>query len=89
MRRDPDFFGEQELALVYLARRLKNAVALEKALDAAGLDYAVETDSYLGGLLFPSERIGAYFYVRPESESAARQLIHEHGFKPYDKTRGK
>ncbi len=89
MRRDPDFFGDRELVLVYMARRLKHALALEKVLDGAGLDYAVETDSYLGGLLFPTARTGAFFYVLPESESAARQLIVGHGFKPYDKARGK
>ena len=57
MRREPDFFGDQELTLVYMARRLKHALAMEKVLDAAGLDYAVEPDTYQGGLLSrPSAR---------------------------------
>ena len=89
MRREPEFFGEQELVLVHMARRLKKALVLEKVLDAAGMDYVVETDRYLGGLLFPNERIGAFFYVLPEADSAARQLIRDHGFQPYDKIRGK
>ena len=39
MRREADFFEDQELVLVYVARRLRNALAVEKIFDGADLDY--------------------------------------------------
>lgn len=84
MRRDPDFFGEQDLVLIYIAKRLKEALALESVLTAAGLDYLVEPDHYTGGIIFRSSRVGAFFYVQAQSESIARSLMREHGYKPYD-----
>ena len=84
MRREPDFFGEQELNLVYMARRLKESVAVEKVMDNGDLDYAVEPAYYQSGLLFRSTKIGAYFYVLPEEEDRARSLLTDKGYKPYD-----
>lgn len=82
MRREPDFFGDQELALVYMARRLKEALALEKVLNAGALDYAVVPASYTTGILFRSQRVGAFFCVAPQSQDCARALILQGGFKP-------
>ena len=84
MRRDPDFFGEQELNLVYIARRLKDALRLEKLLSDAGVDYVVEADKYSGGVIFRSERVGAFFYVAPASDEAARSVMHREGLAPYE-----
>ena len=81
MRREPDFFGDQELVLVYMARRLKEALALEEVLNAGALDYAVVPAPYTGGL-FLSQRVGACFYVAPQSEERARALILRGAFKP-------
>ena len=81
MRREPDFFGDQELVLVYMARRLKEALALEKVFNAELLDYAVVPAPYTTGALFRSERVGAFFYVAPQSEERARALILQAGFK--------
>jgi hypothetical protein len=83
MRREADFFGERELPLIYIAKRLKDALAMEKMLTEAGLDYLVETDTYRGGIIFVSERVGAFFYVGPEQEEQARQALVAHGWKPY------
>jgi hypothetical protein len=41
----------------------------------------VEPDKYSGGVLFMSERIGAFFYVLPESLEQAREIMRQHGFK--------
>jgi len=71
MRCDPDFFGEQELTLVYMARRLKESLAVEKVLDAGSINYAVEPAYYQSGLLFRSTKIGAYFYILPEDADRA------------------
>jgi hypothetical protein len=84
MLRDAEFFGDRELALVYIAKKLKEALALEKALTDAGVDYLVEPDTYRGGLIFQSERVGAFFYVLPEIEQDARGLMAASGYKPYE-----
>ena len=83
MRRDPDYFGEQELNLLYVAKKLKEALSLEKVLTDAGVDYLVEPDKYAGGVIFRSERIGAFFYVAPENEPAAHNVMRPAGFEPY------
>jgi len=85
MRRQDEAFVRQELALIYIAKRLKEAKRLEDLLTAAGLDYLVETDTYRGGFVFVSERVGAFFYVPPAAESHCRELMTQHGFKPYEK----
>ena len=61
MRREPDFFDEQDLDLVYVAKKLKEALRLEEVLTAAGFDYLVEPDRYSGGIIFRTERVGAFF----------------------------
>ena len=53
--------------LVYIAKKLQEALRLESAFTESGVDYAVETDKYSGGVIFRSERVGAFFYVLPEA----------------------
>lgn len=84
MRREPDFFGEQELSLVFVAKKLKEALGLEKLLTDAGVDYLVETDKYSGGIIFRSERVGAFFYVAPDSAGVVREVMRGGGFAPYE-----
>ena len=84
MRQPPEFFDEQELDLIYVAKKLDEAVRLEKVLDQAGLDYLVEPDKYKGGVIFQSERIGAFFYVAPEYTESARGTLAGAGYKAYD-----
>jgi len=83
MRRDPDFFEDRELNLVYMARRLRESLAVEGVLDEGGMDYAVEPAYYQSGLLFRSTKIGAYFYVLPHDEERARSLLIVRGYEPY------
>ena len=80
MRREPDFFEDRELDLVYIARKLDEALQLESALTDSGVDYAVEPDTYTGGVIFRSQRVGAFFYVLPETADHARQVMQQHGF---------
>ena len=84
MRQTPEFFGETELSLLYIAKKLKEALKLEEILTAAEIDYAVETDTYRGGLIFASERVGAFFYVIPEGLDQARNVLVENRYKPYE-----
>ncbi len=81
MRREADFFGDREMDLVYIAKKLREALRLESAFTESGVDYAVETDKYLGGVLFRSERVGAFFYVLPEAAEQAREIMRQHGFQ--------
>jgi hypothetical protein len=84
MRCDPEHFGDQVLNLVYIAKKLKEALCLEQALTDAGIDYVVEPDTYTGGIIFRSERVGAFFYIAPEAEQQARSVVSAQGFKPFD-----
>ena len=81
MRRDGDFFGDREMDLVYIAKKLEEALRLESAFTESGVDYAVETDRYSGGVIFRSERVGAFFYVLPETLDTARQIMEQHRFR--------
>lgn len=81
MRREADFFEDREMDLVYIAKKLEEALRLESAFTESGVDYAVETDKYSGGIIFRSERVGAFFYVLPEAFDQARSVMQQHGFR--------
>jgi hypothetical protein len=83
MKQDASFFEGKEAVLVYIAKRLRDALRLEELLAAYGLDYGVEADEYRGGIIFHTVRTGAFFYVLPESVEAAHQLMRRNGYKPY------
>jgi hypothetical protein len=82
MKRDPDYFADTEPELVFIAKRLRDALSLEELLTGAGVDYIVETDEYHGGMIFKSTRVGAFFYVRPEAREQAAALMLEKGYIP-------
>lgn len=85
MRQQPDFFQDDvELVLVYIAKKLKEALAVETLLTESGLDYLVEPDTYSGGVIFRSQRTGAFFYVSPEDEDRTRTVLSTSGYKPAD-----
>lgn len=63
------------MVLVYIAKKLKDALRLEDVLTGAGVDYAVEVDTYTGGIIFRGERTGAFFYVEePDQEKAVSAM---------------
>ncbi|HYL73135.1 MAG TPA: hypothetical protein VEU96_02965 [Bryobacteraceae bacterium] len=84
MRREADFFEDREMDLIYIAKKLRDALRLESALTEYGVEYAVEPDKYMGGVLFRSERIGAFFYVLPEAVEQAREVMNKHGFRIHE-----
>jgi hypothetical protein len=67
---------------IYVARRLADAQRLEAVLTAAGIEYEVEPETYQGGVIFRSTRVGAFFYVAPEWRDRAAAILLENGFKP-------
>ena len=83
MKQDAAFFEGKEPALIYIAKRLRDALRLEGIFTEAGLDYGVEADEYRGGIIFHTVRTGAFFYVLPESLAAAHEIMRRHGYKPY------
>lgn len=84
MRRDAEFFGDVELDLVYMARRLREALKLEDLLTREGIDYLVETGTYTGGLLIKRDLTGAFFYVAPTDVNRVRDLLVCKKYKPYE-----
>ncbi len=84
MRREPEYFGETELDLIYMASRLRDALKLEKLLTDAGIDYVVETGPYTGGLLIKRDLTGAFFYVAPANVANARDVLLNNRLKPYE-----
>jgi hypothetical protein len=84
LKRESEFFGDAELDLLYLARRLRDALRLEKLLTEAGLDYLVETGPYVSGFLIKRELTGAYFYVAPADLARAKEILSRRGYKPFE-----
>jgi len=84
MRRDPDYFEQRgdELVLLFIAKKLRDALAVEDLLTRAEMDYLVEVDYYVGGLIFRGERAGAFIYVAAAARDAAAALLAEHKFTP-------
>lgn len=83
MRKTLEDFDGVELDLIYIAKKLKDALRLEDILTERGIDYVVEPDHYVGGILFRSERIGAFFYVDPQNTAPAVGILVENGMRPH------
>jgi hypothetical protein len=87
MRQHAPYFEGKDPVLVYIAKKLNDALRLEDTLTAAGIDYGVEADEYRGGVVFRSTRVGAFFYVDKEGIGAAHEIMRRNGFalmKPED-----
>ncbi len=82
MKKDASWFEGCEPHLVFIAKRLRQAEKLESLLTESGIDYGVEADDYESGLIFRSVKVGAFFYVRPESREQAESVMLENGFIP-------
>jgi hypothetical protein len=88
MKKEAEYFEGVEPELIFVAKRLKDALSLESVLTQAAIDYAVEPDEYVGGVIFKSKRVGAFFYVRPESRERAIAVMLENGYVPANQTDG-
>ena len=75
MRQPPEFFDEKDISLVHIAGTLRGALKVERLLGEHGIDYAVETDKYVSGFLFATEKTGAFFYVLAEDAVLTRKLL--------------
>jgi hypothetical protein len=88
MKQEPSFFEGKEPVLIYIAKKLRDALRLESVFTAAGVDYGVEADEYHGGVIFRGVRVGAFFYVLPNALAAAREVMLRNGYKPHAGTAG-
>jgi hypothetical protein len=82
MRQDAPFFEGKDAVLIYIAKKLKEALRLEETFTAAGIDYGVEADEYRGGIILRSARVGAFFYVTKEGVEVAHEIMRKNGFTP-------
>ncbi len=81
MRQPPEFFDDKDIVLVHIGTTLRSALKLEDALTKSGIDYAVETDQYQGGLLFWTKRTGVFFYVVAGDVPRAHEVMRSHRFR--------
>ena len=81
MKRDLEFFTDTEIELVQVSRRLKEALEVEETLTREGIDYAVEAETYPAKFLylFPTTRVGAFFWVPAADAARVRSLLSESG----------
>ena len=84
MRKEAQDFIGHDMRLVYVAKKLNEALLLEQRLTEAGLDYVVESDRYKSGGIFRSERVGAFFYVAAETTEAAHRMLRQSGYVPFE-----
>jgi hypothetical protein len=86
MKKDADYFEDEpqghRAELVFVAKRLKDALRLEGVFTEAGVDFGVEPDEYTGGIIFKTTRVGAFFYVRREAREQALAVLVENGYVP-------
>ena len=67
---------------IFVAKKLADAERIEAAFAEAGVGYEVEPDTYQGGVIFRSARVGAFFYVTPEMRERAAVVLAENGYSP-------
>lgn len=88
MKREAPFFEGKDPVLIYIAKKLNDALRIESILDSSGVDFGVEADEYRGGVVFGTVRVGAFFYVLPGTAAAACEILRRNGYKPYDEPAG-
>jgi hypothetical protein len=76
-----EFEEGTEIVRVYLAASLREAQAAEGALDAVGVDYAVEVEAFASPTALGSgaSRQGAGFWVEPEDLDASAGALERAG----------
>jgi hypothetical protein len=84
MKQDASYFEGKDPILIYVAKRLNDALRLESVLTEIGIDYGVEVDYYQGGIIFRRQRAGAFFYVLEDSLDLTRRVMREHGYQPFE-----
>ena len=89
MRQELEYFDDKEPVLVHIAGTLRGALKLERLLTEYGMEYYIETDRYVSGFLFASERTGAFFYVAEPRADEARAILRRHRFQVQEERPGR
>jgi voltage-gated potassium channel Kch len=86
VRRAPEELGDEELELVHVSRTLREARRVEDHLTERGVDYVVTAEPYRACLLFvfPTERIGAFFWVRAQEAAGCREALAARGHQVFE-----
>jgi hypothetical protein len=63
---------------IFIAARLREALAVEELLTAAGIEYAVQVEAFARSLFF-GVRHGAAFYVASPDAARCRAFLVEQG----------
>lgn len=73
---------DEELALVYVAGRIREAKRVERALAEHGVAYRLEETAFARGFVFSTNRLlpGVGFYVAASQAAASRHLLGSKGF---------
>ena len=82
-RVDLEEWDGQEVARVYLAGRLAEALQVEETLTGHGIDYAVDLEPFRTLVLgmFPSEHTGVGFYVLSAQAGPSRRALLDAGLR--------
>lgn len=77
----PETFDDHEVAMIYIAGRIKEGKRVEEVLSRNGVDYAVDAEPFevliLGVLPVQYEGVG--FYVLAERAESCRVLLRDAG----------
>jgi hypothetical protein len=78
---DPERFDDQDIAMVYVAGRLKEGKRVEAVLSANAIDYAVDIERFQSRVLgiLPVEYEGVGFYVRADQADFCRSVLRAAG----------
>ncbi|HEX7409207.1 MAG TPA: hypothetical protein VF515_16375 [Candidatus Binatia bacterium] len=75
----PEIFDDKEVAMVYVAGRLKEGKRVEQVLSDNAIDYAVDIEPFQGRVLgiLPVEYEGIGFYVLSDQAEFCRRVLRE------------
>jgi len=78
---DPETFGDAEVAVVYIAGRLREGKRVEQILSGHKIDYSVDSEPFLRYLLgiLPVEYEGVGFYVLSSQAEFCRSVLRDAG----------
>jgi hypothetical protein len=68
-------FGERDTRLVFIARNVEEAERVEDLLSEHDVDFSVDLERYVSGIVFLSERTGIGFTVLETQAATARALL--------------
>jgi hypothetical protein len=79
-RIDIEEFEEQQSALIFIARTVREAGRVEALLSEAGIDYAIALEPFLhGGIFGVTTLTGLGFYVMSGQAMYCRELLGQRG----------